>query len=183
MASGGSVDRPRGLNLDSVHWHLVREDAQRASISTRAGAVLSTNALVVAGTALAISLKGSRPLNPAVFVPALCTLLFVAASVVYATRALVMLRQTEVGFVEPRSGASMFYNLSGISRHWPTFEDFRAAAMNQSPEQQLRGALDELWRVSHLHLYRYLKLRRAAWLLLASIGLLVVTVVLAAMSY
>jgi hypothetical protein len=144
------------MNLDAVHWHLVREDGQRAAVSTRAGSVLSTNALVVAGTALALSLKGPRSLSLWVFLAALATLLLVASSVTYATQALVMLRRTERRFAEPRSDASMLYNLSGISRRWPTFEKFRAAMMDQSPEQQLLGALDELWRVSHLHRYRYL---------------------------
>jgi hypothetical protein len=171
------------MNLDAVHWHLAREDGQRAAVSTRAGAVLSANALVVAGTALALSLKGTRSLSPGVFVAALGTLVLVAGSVTYATQALVMLRRTERRFSEPRSDASMLYNLSGISRRWPAFEEFRAMMMDQSPERQLRAALDELWRLSHLHRYRYLKLRRATWLLLASVCLLLATVVLAAVSY
>ncbi|MFI9508404.1 hypothetical protein [Nocardia sp. NPDC052566] len=184
MTTGGTTSgRPKGLSLDVIHWHLIREDAQRTAISTRAGAILSTNALVVAGTALAFSLKGHRALSLWVFMPALGTLLCVAGSVTYATQALVMLRRTERRFSEPRSDASMFYNLSGINRRWSTFEEFRVAVMNQSPEQQLRGALDELWRTSRLHLYRYLKIRHAARLLLTSIGLLMITVVLAALRY
>lgn len=171
------------MSLDVVHWHLVREDTQRTAVSARAGAVLSSNALIVAGTALAFSLKGQRPLSLWALMPALSTLLLVAGSVIYATQALVMVRHTERRFSEPRSDASMLYNLSGISRRWSTFEEFRAAVMDQSQEQQIRGALDELWRISHLHLYRYLKLRRATWLLLISIGLLMITVVLAAVSY
>lgn len=171
------------MSLDAVHWHLVREDSQRAAVSTRAGAVLSADALVVAGTALALSLKGPRSLSLWVFLTALGTLLLVASSVIYGTQALVMLRRTERSFSEPRSDSSTLYALSGISHRWPTFEQFRAAMMDQAPEQQLRGALDELWRVSHLHRYRYLKLRRAAWLLLASVGLLLVTVILAAKFY
>jgi uncharacterized membrane protein YdfJ with MMPL/SSD domain len=111
--SGG---KPRGMNLDVVHWHLVREDSQRAAVSTRAGAVLGTNALVVAGTALAFSLKGTKALSLAVFLAALCTLLLVAGSVTYATQALVMLRRTERRFSEPRSDASTLYDLSGINR-------------------------------------------------------------------
>jgi hypothetical protein len=183
MNTRGSGGKPRGMNLDAVHWHLAREDGQRAAVSTRAGAVLSTNALVVAGTALAFSLKGTRALSLVVFLAALGTLVLVAGSVTYATQALVMLRRTERRFTEPRSDASTLYNLSGINRRWPAFEEFRAAMMDQSPEQQLQGALDELWRISHLHRYRYLKLRRATWLLLAAICLLLATLALAAVSY
>ncbi|HEU5472725.1 MAG TPA: hypothetical protein VFV67_18920 [Actinophytocola sp.] len=145
VTTEGSTDRARGMALETVHWHLVREDGQRTAVSTRAGAVLNTNTLVVAGTALAFSLKGSGSLSPWVFAATLGTLLLVAGSVAHATQALVMLRRTERRFSEPRSDASTLYDLSGISRRWPTFEQFRVTMMAQSAEQQLQGALDELW--------------------------------------
>ncbi|MFI9506183.1 hypothetical protein [Nocardia sp. NPDC052566] len=64
MTTGGSTSgRPKGLSLDIIHWHLTREDSQRTAISMRAGAILSTNALVVAGTALA-QLERSLSLGP-----------------------------------------------------------------------------------------------------------------------
>ncbi|MFI1919321.1 hypothetical protein [Nocardia sp. NPDC020380] len=183
MNLGGHNVNRRGLSLDAVHWHLVREDAQRTAVSTRAGAVLSANTLVIAGTALAFSLKGLKPLSAWVLAPALGALVLVGSSVVYATQALVMLRSTERRFSEPRTAASTLYSLSRISEHWTTFEDFRAAIADQSPEQEMRGALDELWRSSHLHLYRYRKLRKATWLLLIAIGMLLTTVLSAALSY
>ncbi|MFF2555117.1 hypothetical protein ACFVUS_29220 [Nocardia sp. NPDC058058] len=173
----------RGLSIEAVHWHLAREDAQRAAVSTRAGAILSANTLVIAGTALAFSLKGTRPLSIWVFAPALGALVLVGGSVVCATQALVMLRSSERRFSQPRTAASTLYSLSRISREWPTFEGFRAAMVDQSPEQQLRGALDELWRHSHLHLFRYRRLRQATWLLLLAISVLLVTVISAALSY
>ncbi|WP_431970480.1 hypothetical protein [Nocardia sp. bgisy134] len=145
--------------------------------------MLSTNALVVAGTALAFSSRGSKPLSPWVFALAVGTLVLVAGSVIYATQALVLLRRRPLGKVfAPRSAASELYNYPYIGRTWSSFEDFHASVMSQSPEQQLKGALDELWRTSHLYLYRYLKFRKATWLLLASIGLLLATVLLAAVS-
>ncbi|MGW4241230.1 hypothetical protein [Nocardia sp. NPDC004722] len=183
MSVGGSSGNRRGLSLDAVHWHLAREDAQRSAVSTRAGAVLSANTFVVAGTALAFSLKGTKPLSIWVFVPAFGALVLVGASVVYATQALVMLRATERRFTQPRTDASTLYSPSLISRKWTTFEDFHAAVVGQSAEQQFRGALDELWRASHLHLYRYRKFRKATWLLLVAIGMLLATVVASAMSY
>lgn len=183
MNPGGHNVNRRGLSLEAVHWHLAREDAQRAAVSTRAGAVLSANTLVVAGTALAFSLKGSKPLSIWAFVPALCALVLVGGSVVFATQALVMLRSSERRFSQPRTAASTLYSLSRISREWPTFDQFRAAVVDQSPEQQLRGALDELWRHSHLHLFRYRKLRTATWLLLLAIGMLLATVISSALSY
>ncbi|MTE17459.1 hypothetical protein [Nocardia aurantiaca] len=183
MNLAGQSGSRRGLSLEAVHWHLTREDTQRAAVSTRAGAVLSANALVVAGTALAFSLKGTRPLSLWVFGPAFCALVLVGGSVVCATQALVMLRSSERRFSQPRTAASTLYSLSRISREWPTFDEFRAAVVDQSIEQQLRGALDELWRHSHLHHFRYRKLRQGTWLLLLAIGMLLITVVSAALSY
>ncbi|MEV6071806.1 hypothetical protein AB0L82_35155, partial [Nocardia sp. NPDC052001] len=161
MSAGGYGGGRRGLSLEVIHWHLVREDAQRTAVSTRAGAVLAANTLVIGGTALAFSLKGARPLNVWVFGPAFGSLVLVGGSVIYGTQALVMLWNTERRFSETRAPASTLYSLSRISREWTTFDAFRAAVLDQSPEQQIRGALDELWRASHLHVYRYRKLRKA----------------------
>lgn len=183
MIVGVNNSNRRGLSLESVHWHLAREDAQRTAVSTRAGALLSANTLVVAGAALAFSLKGAMPLSIWVFAPAFVALTLVGCSVVYATQALVMLRSTERRFSAQRTASSTLYSLSRISQEWATFDDFRAAVIDQTPEQQLRGALDELWRTSHLHLYRYRRLRRAAWLLLLAIGMLLITVTSAALAY
>ncbi|MBF6174402.1 hypothetical protein [Nocardia blacklockiae] len=184
MTSGGLGGGTKGLGLDAVRWHLLRQDAKFAAVTTRAAAVLSTNALVVAGTALAFTLNGSRQVNPWVLGPALGTLVLVAASVTYATQALVLLRRRRLSvYFATRSEASALYSYTYISRRWRSFDDFRESVMDQSPEQQLRGALDEMWRTSHLHLYRYLKFRKATWLLLASIGLLLTTVASAALSY
>lgn len=183
MSAGVHNGSRRGLSLEAVHWHLAREDVQRTAVSTRAGAVLSANTLVVAGTALAFSLKGAMPLSIWVVASAFVALTLAGCSVVYATQALVMLRSTERRFGARRTASSTLYSLSQISQEWATFDDFRAAVIDQTPEQQLRGALDELWRTSHLHLYRYQRLRRAAWLLLLAIGMLVVTVVSAALAY
>ncbi|MEV0467054.1 hypothetical protein AB0I30_21095 [Nocardia tengchongensis] len=183
MSAGGRNGHHRGLSLEAVHWHLAREDAQRTAVSTRAGAVLSANTLVVAGVALAISLKGPNPLSLWVITPAFGALVLVGGSVVHATQALVMLRNTERRFSEPRTAASTLYGLSRISKGWASFDEFRSAVLDQSPEQQLRGALDELWRASHLHLYRYRKLRKGTWFLLLAIGMLLITVTAAALLY
>ncbi|WP_019925563.1 hypothetical protein [Nocardia sp. BMG111209] len=181
MIPGVNTGRRSGLSLDAVHWHLMREDAQRTAISVRAGVVLGANTLVVGGTTLAFSLKRTERLSVWwVFSPAICALVLAGGSVIFATQALVMLRSTERAFIETRTAASTVYSLSRIGRTWKTFEDFRVAVSDQSPEQQLRGALDELWRASQLHAFRYRQFRRAAWLLLFAIGMLLITVLVAA---
>ncbi|WP_328602042.1 hypothetical protein [Nocardia terrae] len=145
--------------------------------------MLSTNALVVAGTALALSLKGTHRLNLAVLISAFGALVVVAASVTCAATALITLFRIDHRFYGPREAAAAVYNYTSISSRWPTFDEFRQAIAEQSPEQQLRGALVELWRASGLHWYRYQRLRWATRLLLVAIGLLLITVALAAVTY
>jgi len=43
--------------LDLVHWRMLLGDGLRASLVNRAGSVLSTNALIVAGVAFAFGLR------------------------------------------------------------------------------------------------------------------------------
>ena len=47
--------------LSRVHWHILRGDSLRSSVASRAGTLLSTNALVVAGIALAVGSGNHRP--------------------------------------------------------------------------------------------------------------------------
>ncbi|WP_280409645.1 hypothetical protein [Nocardia brasiliensis] len=181
-SSGGSAGKSRGLDLDAVRWHIGREDQLRAAVSTRAGAVLSTNALVIAGTALSFSFRDARRPNLTMLCTTLGALLFVAGSVIFASMALITLRRTDRQFFGPREDASAVYYYTGISDQWSTFDAFRESVMNQSQEQQFRGALVELWRAANLHRYRYRKLRTAAWLLLGALGMLLVTVWIAAVA-
>lgn len=183
MTSDGPADRAQGLSLEMVHWHLTREDHLRAALATRVGAVLSTNALVIAGTTLAFSMRGSQRLHTAVLVTAIGALCFAAASVVCASMALNMLWRTDLRAHGPRSDGGAVYNYTRIGDKWSTFESFRKTVGELSREQQLRGAVDELWRASQLHLYRYRKLRAALWLLLVGITFLLVTIGLAAVIY
>ncbi|MEV6066043.1 hypothetical protein AB0L82_05760 [Nocardia sp. NPDC052001] len=126
-------DHPAHADYISITKRDNVEGTARAAVSTRAGAVLSANTLVVAGTALAHSLKGAKPLSIWAFGPALCALVLVGSSVVFATQALVMLSSSERRFSPPRTAASTLYSLSSISREWPTFEQFRATVVDQSP--------------------------------------------------
>ncbi|MFC9438955.1 hypothetical protein [Nocardia sp. NPDC057030] len=138
---------------------------------------------MVAGTALALSLKSAQRLNLAVLISAYSALVVVAASVTCAATALITLFRVDHRIYGPRDAAAAVYNYAGISDRWPTFDEFRQAMAEQSPEQQLRGALVELWRASGLHRYRYKRLRWATRLLLVAIGLLLITVALAAVTY
>jgi len=163
-----------------VRWHLNREDQIRASVWSRAGAVLSTNALVVAGTALAFTVVGGKHPSVAVLCTASAALLAVAGSVVLASVALVTLRNWPILPID--NDASILHAYPYVHENWSTFEKFRESVMDLSPEQQLRGALVELWKTTSLHRYQYHKLRLAMRCLLGAIGFLQVTVILAALT-
>ncbi|MRH93513.1 hypothetical protein GFY24_40010 [Nocardia sp. SYP-A9097] len=180
MAQGNSSGRRRGLTIDEVHWHILREDQHRASVSARTASVLSTNALVVAGTALANSIRGVQRLSAVMVCSTIGTLAFVAASVVLASMALVTPRRWTPKRDDVDFDSSMVYHYGYYGGRWATFEDFRASITDLSPEQQLHGAVLELWKASYTHQYRYRKLRMASRYLIGAIVLLVITVALAA---
>ncbi|MEV6768655.1 hypothetical protein AB0N05_08460 [Nocardia sp. NPDC051030] len=185
MATGGPSSRSRGLDLEAVHWHIVREDQHRVGVATRASAVLSTNALVIAGTALAASVRGTQRPNPLVISSTLATLVFVAASVFLASTALVTPQRRKW---VPRwdgidSDSSMVYSYPYYDYRWSSFEEFRKSITDQSPEQQLRGAILELWKATFVDQYRYRKLRLSTRCLIGSIGFLLFTVGLTAVVY
>ncbi|MGW4770536.1 hypothetical protein ACWEO2_21140 [Nocardia sp. NPDC004278] len=137
---------------------------------------MSTNTLVVAGTAFALSIKGSHGPSAIALVAASGALVFVGASVILAARVLISVRGTERLFSEPRDDAASVYAYPTICLRWANFDAFKTSVMDQSPEQQLRGALVELWRASYLHQARRVRLRRAMVCLLISIGFLLVAV-------
>ena len=179
MASHAPVSRSRGLTLETVHWHILREDQHRASVATRAGSVLSTNALIVAGTALAFSARNSLRPNPVIVVSALTTLLAVAVSVVFASLALIAPRVRGLRWDAIEGNAfSHVYSYGYYGFAWATFEDFRRSIVDLSPEQQLRGAIVELWKAATIHQIRYRNLRRATRCLPVAIGVLLLTVAL-----
>ncbi|MGW0252378.1 hypothetical protein ACWDYH_37695 [Nocardia goodfellowii] len=146
--------------------------------------MLSTNALIIAGTALTFSARGpSRP-GLAVVCTTFGTLLFVAISVVLAAMALVSSgalvsrRKWLRDWDEVYSVAGFVYAYPYYDDRFGTFEQFHDAVTNLSPEQQLRGALLELWVASSVDHHRYRMLHAAIRCLLAAIGFLLTTVAL-----
>ncbi|MEU8894533.1 hypothetical protein [Nocardia sp. NPDC048505] len=179
MTSVGRPDgRRRGLILDEIRWHILREDQHRAGVSARANSVLSTNALVVAGTALAFTVKGASRPSVAMICLALVVLLFVAASVVNAAMALVSSHAliTPERWVKSwdqlHTEVSRVYAYPYYSAEWSSFEQFYDVVANASPEQQLRGAAIELWIGASIDRHRYGKLRVAIRCLIMAIGFL-----------
>jgi hypothetical protein len=163
--------------LDHIHWQLLRGDGLRGSLASRAGSVLSTDALIVAGVALALGFRGQRP-NPAVLAAALVTFACVAVSVVNASMALMSVRRWHKQFGRPDKPGWFLYSYIGIASL--SFEEFKKRALSLSQNDLLELALAELWREAVLHGYRYRKLRLAVRWLLIALGVLLATIALAA---
>jgi Family of unknown function (DUF5706) len=163
-------------DLDLVHWHMLRGDGLRASLVNRAGSVLNTNALIVAGVALAIGLRSQHP-GLAVVIPALAALVCVAASVVNASMVMVTLRPWRQHFKATNTPPAFLYSYAGMHGD---FAEFKANMLSQSPEQLLEYALVELWRTGNLHNYRYRKLRIALRWLLTALAFFFIAIALSA---
>ena len=172
-ASRRSLDE----QLERTHWHILRSDSLRASVASRAGTLLSTNALVIAGIALALGLKSHKP-ETVVTILAIAALGCVAVSVMNASVATVTVRRWPRQFPKHKEHTGhigppySFAELSSAS----TFEDFKQRMASQSAEQVLEDALAELWRCGMLHGYRYMKLRIALRWLLTALCLFLVAV-------
>jgi len=165
-ASPPSLDE----RLERVHWHIVRSDSLRASVASRAATLLSTNALVIAGIALALGLKSHKP-ETVVTILGIAALGCVAASVMNACLAAVTIRRWPRQFSTHKQHVGHLgppYTFAEITSTTSTFEDFKQRMATQPLDQLLEEALAELWRCGLLHGYRYAKLRIALrWLLAA----------------
>jgi hypothetical protein len=165
-ASRRSLDE----QLERIHWHILRSDSLRASVASRAGTLLSTNALVIAGIALALGFKSHKP-ETVVTILTIAALGCVAVSVMNASMAAVTVRRWPRQFPKHKKHVEHIgppYSFAEINSSASTFEDFKQGMTNQSADQLLEDALAELWRCGMLHGYRYAKLRIALrWLLTA----------------
>jgi hypothetical protein len=166
--------------LQRVHWHILRGDSLRGAVASRAGTVLSTNALVVAGIALAFGLKNHKP-GVVVTILAIAALGCVAASVMHATLATMTIRSWRRQFPQHQEHGGSPYSFVEIDSGAQTLEQFTQRIANQPTEQVLEDAVAELWQCAVLHRYRYLKLRVALRWLLAALCLLVAAITASAL--
>jgi hypothetical protein len=154
--------------LETVHWHLLRSDHLRSGVAARAGTLLSTNALVVAGIALAFSLRSQQP-NNVVIVIAMVALGCVVFSVGNAALALVTVRNWARQFGDYTTPPAFLYCYAETGRTSKSFEVFKRRVTTASADELLEFALAELWRCGRLHEYRYRKIRVAMFWLVAAL--------------
>lgn len=174
---GAVVQNSADEQLSRAHWHILRCDSLRASAASRAGTLLSTNALVVAGIALAAGWGGRRPgavVIAATVVTFACVFCW-AASAVRATVSFVPWHRQFPGQGDAAGTVYCPAEYSGAG----TFEDFRRQWAAGSAEQILDDALRELRQITRLHQDRYRWLRRGQRWLLAALACLLITVGLA----
>jgi len=163
--------------ISRVQWHILRGDHLRSTVASRAGTLLSTNALVVAGIALAVGWGKHRP-GVIVIVATVVTFICVFGSVTSAVLAMVSTFHWSRQFPEHADSDGTIYSfVDGSGAR--TFEDFKRQRATESAEQILDQALRELWRISQLHRDRYRWLGRGQRWLFAALFCLLITVGLA----
>lgn len=156
--------------LENVKWHILRSDAQRIGLWTRAAAVLSANTLVIAGAALMLTVGTRTSLGG--LIAALIALIFVLMSVVEAANVIATLRDLDKRLPLAKSPVPIIFSLPETVRLSGSFPRFREMVLTETPEAQLDNAISELWRISVLHRNRIHRLRRAVYWLLRVIQLI-----------
>jgi hypothetical protein len=159
--------------IEVIRWHIVRADGQRSGLWTRAAAVLSADALVIAGSAVLASATS----NAAWWSLATAVLPIAAAmtSIFQAINMINGVRNWSTRFAEQDSPPPLLYSLPETVRNLRTYESFRDTVMNRSSERELTDAMSELWRISVLHLARLHQLRRSMRWLQLSLPLLILS--------
>jgi hypothetical protein len=139
---------------------------------------LSTNALVVAGIALAVGLGNHRP-GVIVIVATVVTFACVFSSVTSAVLAMVSIFHWDGQFPDQSGSAGTIYSFVEHGSGAGAFEEFKQQRAIEFAEQILDEALRELWQISQLHRDRYQWLRRGQRWLFAALVCLLITVGLA----
>lgn len=135
-------------SLESARWHLARYDGLQATMASRAAAVLSANALVLAGVAVLVAsspgASNDQDKSMLLTLPALASLAFVGISVVESARGLLALRPWRARFGESVP-MKPFYLHNETLALLPTYAQFLDTFSHLSPEEELEGAIAALW--------------------------------------
>src|ERR1022692_1375661 len=111
--------------IEVVRWHIVRADGLRNGLWTRAAAILSANALVVAGTAVLASTGNSAAwwsLSTAV-----APLIASMASIYEASNVISTIQGWSRTFAEQDSPTPVIYSAPDTVEILGTYDRFRAA--------------------------------------------------------
>ncbi|MFD9369116.1 hypothetical protein ACFWA6_15645 [Streptomyces sp. NPDC060020] len=159
--------------LQLAQWHLSRADQLRLGLVNRAGALLSANALVIAGTAFISGSTLSR-ISPIIGVTALLALAVSAYSIAQVTGVLTGPRRVPALSRPQSSPIPIAFSYSDTVNEFSSPRAFQDQLLAQSIEEATNDATLELWRCISIHHLRTIKLQRATRGLLASAIVLVV---------
>src|ERR1700681_3851488 len=111
-----------GQLVEIVRWHILRADGQRGGLWTRAAAVLSADALVIAGTAVLISASSDAKWWS--LLTAVLPLIAAMISVYEATNIVGGITNWHGTFGEKDSPTPFFYSLPETINNLATYEKF-----------------------------------------------------------
>jgi hypothetical protein len=148
------------LTPEELHWHILRYDALRGSVAARASYVLGADALVLAGTGLALDqLTGHDPvaaLRIAALAVIAALLGCVSASIWASIGALTTAKSSGGEEQLPRG----LYGWSSAKDDCATYGAFRGVLARHNAAA---GARAELYVGIRQHIERYGRLRLAMW--------------------
>ena len=161
--------------VEVMRWHILRADGQRSGLWTRAAAILSANALVVAGTAVMTS-AGSNAAWWSL-ITAILPLVASLLSIYEASNVLGGMQDWSHTFVKQDSPKPILYSLPETVNALDTYDNFRSVVMSRSIDEEMGDAMSELWRISVLHRLRIHQLRRSLRWFEISVPLLVISAI------
>ncbi len=183
MSEAGFVDakgtRNEPVALSDLHWQIERYDRLRASVASRASYILSANALVLAGTALAVNQLGDRSVPASFRTAALVVIFVLLASVTTSVWAGVGALATLGPRFQESELPRGLYGWSTTHLASPTYEGF-CAFLEQHDAAE--GARAELFLIAKQQAHRYGRLRLAMKALLIALAGFVLLVSLGAIA-
>ncbi|MFF0868462.1 hypothetical protein ACFYUV_42360 [Nonomuraea sp. NPDC003560] len=158
--------------LNLAQWHLTRSDQLRLGLISRAGGILSANALVVTGVVF-ISGLNSSSISPITGTFALASLAAIAYSTISAVGVFTGSRSIRRISLERDARAPIAFSYSDTISQISSAKDFRDAFTKQTAAETLDAAALELWRCICVHHARTKKLGSATrWMLVSSAALI-----------
>ena len=107
MGVATKLDAQLSAQLDMLRWHILRGDAQRVGLWTRAAAVLGADTLVLAGATVLLTVSPTTP-SKLGKIAALATMALVLVSVMRAAQVLGTVRDWS-RTIEPESPPPALY--------------------------------------------------------------------------
>lgn len=162
--------------IELARWLIERHDTLRESISSRAGIILSADALLI--TALIFTLDKITAITDQGYSDALRIVFIICIAVstistivsfIFTTNTIVSVWKTSRRTTNTKYHQRLFFNARDTLENFPTFSGFEHQFRELRRDQVLNFALGELWTAQSLYRQRYQSLRYSIRALLFSI--------------